>query len=84
VACALMLASPAFSSAAGRGEAHGSGAPTAAQWLLLLFTCINFAAFVYLLRRFTSAPLRDFLKGRRKEIVDLMARPPARRRRHRR
>lgn len=73
VACALIFASATLGSAAGGGEAHGSGAPTAAQWLLLLFTCVNFAAFVYLLRRFTSAPLRDFLKGRRKEIVDLMA-----------
>ena len=73
IACALILATATFGSAAGSAEAHGSGAPTAAQWLLLLFTCVNFAAFVYLLRRFTSAPLRDFLKGRRKEIVDLMA-----------
>lgn len=58
---------------AASGGAHAEGPPTAQQWLLLLFTCINFAIFVYLLRRFTGAPLRDFLRGRRKEIVDLMA-----------
>lgn len=60
------------SDAAG-GSGHAEGAPTAQQWLLLLFTCINFVIFVFLLRRFTSAPLRDFLRGRRKEIADLMA-----------
>lgn len=67
-----MLAA-ASAGAAGGHEAHASGAPSAGQWILLLFTCINFVAFVYLLRRFTGAPLRDFLKGRRKEVVDLMA-----------
>jgi F-type H+-transporting ATPase subunit b len=72
VAPALIVVTAAVAGASG-GEAHAAGAPTAGQWLLLLFTCINFAAFVYLFRRFTSEPLRDFLKGRRKEIVDLMA-----------
>lgn len=66
----LVVAGPAGASG---GGAHGEGPPTAQQWLLLLFTCVNFAVFVFLLRRFTSAPLRDFLRGRRKEIVDLMA-----------
>jgi F-type H+-transporting ATPase subunit b len=55
------------------GGGHEAGPPTSQQWLLLVFTCINFAVFVFLLRRFTSAPLRDFLRGRRKEIVDMMA-----------
>jgi F-type H+-transporting ATPase subunit b len=69
----VLLAAATAAGAAGGHEAHPSGSPTAAQWLLLLFACINFVAFVVLLRRFTGAPLRDFLKGRRKEIVDLMA-----------
>jgi F-type H+-transporting ATPase subunit b len=72
LACTLIALNAAVAGASG-GEAHTGGAPTVGQWILLLFTCINFAAFVYLLRRFTSAPLRDFLTGRRKEIVDLMA-----------
>ncbi len=71
LACAAILV--AASPAGAEGAAHADGPPTAQQWLLLLFTCINFAVFVYLLRRFTGAPLRDFLRGRRKEIVDLMA-----------
>jgi F-type H+-transporting ATPase subunit b len=41
--------------------------------LLLFFTFVNFAGFAFLLRHFTAAPLRDFLTGRRREIVDLMA-----------
>lgn len=68
-----LIAATAAHAASGGHEAHPSGAPSAAQWLLLLFTCINFVGFVLLLRRFTGAPLRDFLKGRKKEIVDLMA-----------
>jgi len=72
LALAIVLLGAGVSGAAG-GGGHAEGAPTAQQWLLLLFTCINFAIFVFLLRRFTSAPLRDFLRGRKKEIVDLMA-----------
>jgi len=72
LACAILLAAVGGAEAAG-GGGHAEGPPTAEQWLLLLFTCINFAIFAYLLRRFTGAPLRDFLRGRRKEIVDLMA-----------
>jgi F-type H+-transporting ATPase subunit b len=71
LACAAILV--AASPAGAAGAVHAEGPPTAQQWLLLLFTCINFAVFVYLLRRFTGSPLRDFLRGRRKEIVDLMA-----------
>jgi F-type H+-transporting ATPase subunit b len=69
----LTLFAATAAGAASGHEAHPSGAPSAAQWLLLLFTCINFVGFVLLLRRFTGAPLRDFLKGRKKEIADLMA-----------
>lgn len=60
-------------SAAATGGAHHDGPPTAGQWLLLLFTVVNFVAFAYLLVRFTAAPLREFLRGRRRELVELMA-----------
>jgi len=58
---------------ASTAEGHHEGAPSSGQWLLLLFTFINFIAFVYLFQRFTRTPLRDFLRGRRKELVELMA-----------
>jgi F-type H+-transporting ATPase subunit b len=58
---------------AASGAAHHSGPPTAGQWLLMVFTFINFGLFVYLFRRFTREPLRDFFKSRHKELVDLMA-----------
>lgn len=73
LATVLIFAFATSGGAAAGHDAHAAGAPTASQWLLLLFTCINFAGFVYLLRRFTGVPLRDFLKERRKEIVELMA-----------
>jgi F-type H+-transporting ATPase subunit b len=66
--CALPAVAFASSS-----EGHHGGAPTAGQWLLLLFTFINFVAFAYLFLRFTRTPLREFLRGRRKELVELMA-----------
>lgn len=72
---ALLLARLAIPSAAFASEAaaqHG-GSPTAGQWLLLLFAFINFAGFVYLFRRFAGPPLREFLEGRRQELVELMA-----------
>lgn len=72
LALVAILLCTGMSDAAG-GGGHAEGGPTAQQWLLLLFTCINFVIFVLLLRRFTRAPLRDFLRGRRKEIADLMA-----------
>ena len=73
VALAVALcALPAAAHASG-AEGHHEGPPSTGQWLLLLFTFINFAAFVYLFVRFARTPLRDFLLGRRKELVDLMA-----------
>jgi F-type H+-transporting ATPase subunit b len=74
-AYALSLAAvvwPTVSFAA-TGGAHHDGSPTPGQWLLLLFTVINFAAFAYLLVRFTATPLKEFLRGRRRELVELMA-----------
>ena len=66
--CALPAVAFATSS-----EGHHGGAPTPGQWLLLLFTFINFVAFAYLFQRFTRTPLREFLQGRRKELVELIA-----------
>jgi F-type H+-transporting ATPase subunit b len=65
-------AAPGIAAAATSGG-HHDGAPTAGQWLLMLFTCINFVIFVLLFVRFTRVPLRGFFRGRRKEVVDLMA-----------
>jgi len=67
-----LLALPSTAVASGAAAQHG-GPPTAGQWLLLLFTFINFAGFLYLFRRFAGPPLREFLQGRRKELVELMA-----------
>ena len=69
-AAASIEAQQAWAAAPG---GHGSGPPTRGQWLLLLFTFINFGLFVYLFRRFTREPLRDFFRARKKELVDLMA-----------
>lgn len=66
------LAFPGASFAASTGG-HGAGAPTAGQWILLVCTFANFILFAWLFRRFTKEPLKDFFKGRRKELVDLIA-----------
>jgi len=49
-------------------ESHGGGA-----WITLLLTAVNFTIFVVLMRRFASAPLRDYLRGRRQEVADAIA-----------
>jgi F-type H+-transporting ATPase subunit b len=67
-----VLAWPTISAAA-TGAAHHDGPPTSGQWFLLLFTVVNFVAFAYLLVRFTATPLKEFLRGRRRELVELMA-----------
>ncbi len=66
------LALPTLAIAAS-GADHHAAPPTSGQWLLMLFTVINFALFAYLLVRFTGTPLKEFLRGRRREVVTLMA-----------
>jgi F-type H+-transporting ATPase subunit b len=61
----------AASAAASSGDTAGQG--DHGQWLTLGFTAVNFALFAYLLRRFASSPLRDFLWGRRKQVVEALA-----------
>jgi F-type H+-transporting ATPase subunit b len=39
----------------------------------MAFYLVNFLIFVWLMRKFTKAPLRDFLASRRKELVEAMA-----------
>lgn len=58
------------SSGGGHGESHGT---TPAQWMTLGFTIVNFSIFVFLMVRFTKAPLGDFLTGRRRELVEAMS-----------
>jgi F-type H+-transporting ATPase subunit b len=68
---AILFAETALaSSAGGHGDAHG---PSSAQWTTLVFTVINFSIFVFLMFRFTKAPLVDFLTGRRRELVEAMS-----------
>jgi F-type H+-transporting ATPase subunit b len=69
---AALVALPSLTIAASGGT-HHEGPPTAGQWLLMLFTFVNFAVFAYLFVRFTGTPLREFLQGRRREVVNLMA-----------
>jgi F-type H+-transporting ATPase subunit b len=68
----LAFALPAVA-AASEGAVHEHGAPTPEQLKLLAFTIANFAIFVYLMVRFARTPLRDFLSGRRREVVAAMA-----------
>lgn len=73
VAIALILAlgvDAAFASGAAHGEEHG---PTGAQWFILLCTIINFSIFAFAMVRFTKAPLADYLKQRREEVVEAMS-----------
>jgi len=62
---------PALAFASG-DAAHGEGT-TSAQWVTLVLTFINFGIFVFLMRHFARVPLRDYLVGRRKEVVEALA-----------
>jgi len=67
----LLGAWPSIASAAtdAHSEPGAHAAPTSDQWLLLAFAFANFIMFALLIRRFASAPLRDFLSGRRRALV---------------
>ena len=67
---ALLVLTPQVAVAAG-GVQHGP--PTQGQWVLMAFYLVNFLIFLWLIRKFTKAPLRDFLASRRKELVEAMA-----------
>jgi F-type H+-transporting ATPase subunit b len=58
---------PTIVDAAGGG--HSESAP-ADQWLVFVFSSINFVIFALLFRRFAAAPLRDFLARRRTEVAE--------------
>jgi hypothetical protein len=70
VALAIVLPTLAFAAAA---DPHHGHAPTAAQWRLLAFSAVNFGIFAFIMYRFTNVPLRDFLSGRRRQVVESMA-----------
>src|SRR5262245_3779772 len=54
-------------------EAAGEhGAHSSEQWKLLAFSVVNFVIFVVLMVRLARSPLRDFLVGRRRHVVDSM------------
>jgi hypothetical protein len=67
----IVAMAPQVAAAAGGGGQHGP--PTRGQWVLMAFYLVNFLIFVWLMRKFTKAPLRDFLASRRKELVEAMA-----------
>lgn len=68
---ALLILMPQVAAAAGGGGQHGP--PTQGQWVLMAFYLVNFLIFLWLIRKFTKVPLRDFLASRRKELVEAMA-----------
>jgi len=55
---------------AGHGSEHHL---SSGDWFNLGASVFNFCLFVFLFHRFTSAPLRDFLTSRRKELVEAMS-----------
>ena len=59
--------------ASGDGGQAGEHHLTSGDWFNLGASAINFSLFVFLLYRFTSAALRDFLASRRKELVEAMS-----------
>jgi F-type H+-transporting ATPase subunit b len=66
----LVLPVVAFAAAA---DPHHGHAPTPAQWRLLAFSALNFGIFAFLMYRLARVPLRDFLSGRRRLVVESMA-----------
>jgi F-type H+-transporting ATPase subunit b len=62
------LVLPVAALASTGGEHHEADLGT--QLMLLAFSFVNFFIFVYLFRRFASAPLRDFLARRRTELAE--------------
>ncbi len=50
------------------GDGGHAGGASQAQWILLGCAMINFALFIYLMRRFTGRPLADYLRARRERV----------------
>ncbi len=71
IAAVLALVSLPLVAMAAGGGGHDDhhGPPSGAQWLMVLFTAVNFSIFGYLLWRFAKDPLRDFLGNRRAELA---------------
>ncbi len=63
----LLVGTSAYASGDG---GHGEEGHSAAAWLTLAFTFVNFGIFLYLMRRFTSTPLRDYLTTRRQTLEE--------------
>lgn len=62
-----------FALAAGDAGHAGEHLLSSGDWFNLGASVFNFCLFVFLFHRFTSAPLRDFLASRRKELVEAMS-----------
>ncbi|MFP6608966.1 MAG: ATP synthase F0 subunit B [Deltaproteobacteria bacterium] len=65
----VALGSAALAASGGHGDEHGGGSE---KWTLLAFTVTNFLIFLFLMRRFTGKPLRDFLLRRRQEVEEAL------------
>lgn len=73
-ATALVISSAAVVLAADPG--HGADAahgPDSAAWLTLGFSFVNFAIFVFVIRKYAWPAVSSFLSIRRKEVADAMA-----------
>jgi F-type H+-transporting ATPase subunit b len=73
---AAVLVTVAGSALASGGGGHGGAehhGPTGSDWFLLLCTIINFSIFAFAMLRITKAPLSDFLKTRRAEVVEAIS-----------
>ncbi len=59
-------------SAVAGGAEHTVGGNEANDWGGLAFAVVNFSLFLIVMHRFAWPALRDFLRGRRREITDAM------------
>jgi len=72
----LATATVALASESARDAVPGAQAAQghdSAAWLALLFSFVNFSAFVFLIRKYAWPAVRDFLSSHRKEVADALA-----------
>ncbi|NQY90121.1 MAG: hypothetical protein HRT46_00505 [Deltaproteobacteria bacterium] len=68
-----VFAGAGFALAAGDAGHASEHHLSSGDWFNFGASVFNFCLFVFLFHRFTSAPLRDFLASRRKELVEAMS-----------
>jgi F-type H+-transporting ATPase subunit b len=62
-AASLLLGVEAAFAASGEGAHHGP------SWSLTLWACVNFATYLWILRRFAWPLVREYLQGRRDTVL---------------